>query len=360
MRKLTVVAVLLVSGVFLIGQVSGCGDDKARTTATICLKDTGQNKCYDLDAEIECGSAYVGQDAEYTTGCQPSYTDNGDWTVTDGCTGLMWQQEDDDITRDWVEALDYCEGLELAGQSDWRLPNIRELLSIVDYGRQGPSINRDFFPGTDSAQYGSSTTHADGNFLEGPWVANFTDGLARGLNLVPPDLYVRCVRSRMTSIICLKDTGQNKCYDLDVEIECGSAYVGQDAEYTTGYQPSYTDNGDWTVTDGCTGLMWQQEDDDVKRDWAEALGYCEGLELADQRDWRLPNVGELLSIVDYGRYDPAINADFFPGTDSALYWSSTTNIDELYLETPWVVFFNCGAVSAIFWTPPDLYVRCVR
>ena len=60
--------------------------------------------------------------------------------------------------------------------------------------------------------------------------------------------------------------------------------------------PRFTDHSDETVTDNVTGLMWQQEDDDVRRDWEDALVYCEELDLAGYTDWRLPDGGELRSI----------------------------------------------------------------
>ncbi|MCP4414408.1 MAG: DUF1566 domain-containing protein [Gammaproteobacteria bacterium] len=63
------------------------------------------------------------------------FNDNSDGTVSDNATGLMWQQSDDGNSRDWVNALSYCENLTLGEQSDWRLPNAKELQSIVDYTR---------------------------------------------------------------------------------------------------------------------------------------------------------------------------------------------------------------------------------
>ncbi len=63
------------------------------------------------------------------------FSDNKDGTITDSATGLMWQQTDSQKSMDWQEALEYAEALELAGLTDWRLPNAKELQSIVDYSR---------------------------------------------------------------------------------------------------------------------------------------------------------------------------------------------------------------------------------
>lgn len=122
--------------------------------AVLGLPDSGQNFCYELIEggrsadSVECSKATCwGQDGAYSSGCadEGRFTDNGDGTVNDNCTGLMWQKNTADIDGDgiendqvsWCEALAYCEGLTLAGHSDWRLPNVRESQSIINYGNGG-------------------------------------------------------------------------------------------------------------------------------------------------------------------------------------------------------------------------------
>jgi len=119
----------------------------------------------------------------------------------------------------------------------------------------------------------------------------------------------------------------------------------------------FIDNGDGTVTNTDTGLMWQKDTDPDIYEWQDALSYCENLTLAGYDDWRLPNVNELQSLVDYERYDPTINTTYFPNTLSSFYWSSTT-----YAYDPsyaWYVRFNDGYVldcsKSYFY-----YVRAVR
>ncbi|MBN1420395.1 MAG: DUF1566 domain-containing protein, partial [Planctomycetes bacterium] len=116
----------------------------------------GQRHCYDgVGNIIFCASAdYPGQDGFYGAGCpnEGRFVDNGDGTVTDTCTGLIWQKDTADVNGDgqitwegdaltWQDTLKYCDALVFAGRDDWRLPNIRELLSIVDYGRDNPAID---------------------------------------------------------------------------------------------------------------------------------------------------------------------------------------------------------------------------
>lgn len=124
--------------------------------------------------------------------------------------------------------------------------------------------------------------------------------------------------------------------------------------------PSYTDNGDETVTDNNTGLIWQKSDDDVQRNWQQALDYCNGLSLGGKTDWRLPNIKELLSVVDLSTYDPAIDTTNFPGVlagvSNSYYWSSS-----YYSPNPvhaWYVTFYTGGSNYTNKTS-NYYVRCV-
>jgi len=105
-----------------------------------------------------------------------NFIDNNNGTVTDNATRLMWQKVDDATARDWETALSYAENLNLEGYSDWRLPNAKELQSLVDYTRSSqttnsPAINPIFDttsildPNGNSGQYPyfwTSTTHLDG------------------------------------------------------------------------------------------------------------------------------------------------------------------------------------------------------
>ncbi len=69
------------------------------------------------------------------------FVDNGDGTITDHATGLTWTQTDSQHGMNWLEALEYAESLDYAGHGDWRLPNAKELQSIVDYTRS-PDTSR--------------------------------------------------------------------------------------------------------------------------------------------------------------------------------------------------------------------------
>jgi hypothetical protein len=181
------------------------------------LPTTGQTKCYDEGAESACDSAdYPGQDGFYQAGCPTAgrFTDNGDGTVTDTCTGLMWQKETADVNKngsigdedrpEWVDALKYCERLSFAGHDDWRLPNVRELQSIVDYGRFSPAIDPVF--GAFSDGYWSSTSIADNPYYA--WVVYFNVG---DISLVQLINYVRAVRGGLWSLAYLNPPKPREC-----------------------------------------------------------------------------------------------------------------------------------------------------
>jgi hypothetical protein len=125
---------------------------------------------------------------------QAAYVSNGDGTVTDTTTGFMWQQEDarnDGGGFTWNDALAYCEELSLGGFNDWRLPNYRELASLVDDSRFDPAIDPVFQ--CRSGPYHTSTNSADSPSLT--WYMEFQVGHSIGLSVKPATLYVRCMRA---------------------------------------------------------------------------------------------------------------------------------------------------------------------
>jgi len=165
----------------------------------------------------------------------------------------------------------------------------------------GPTINTSYFPDTkQNYVYWSSTTLAGGT--HSAWYVYFYDGRVRCADNTSA-YHVRAVRG------------------------------GQ-------FDNSFIDNFDGTITDTSTGLMWQQDTAPGRYNWEQALTYCENLSLAGKNDWRLPNRNELQSIVDYSRYNPAIDTAFFPDTGADYYWSSTTGAN--YPNEAWAAYFFYG------------------
>ncbi len=104
----------------------------------------------------------------------PRFKDNGDGTISDNATGLMWVKDPPLVTKFWNVAVDYCDGLNYAGHSDWRLPNVNELAALIDRGRDTPAINTTFFPNTANNDYWTSTTQRDN--INNAWAVHFEDG----------------------------------------------------------------------------------------------------------------------------------------------------------------------------------------
>jgi hypothetical protein len=122
---------------------------------------------------------------------------------------------------------------------------------------------------------------------------------------------------------------------------------------------SYTDNGNGTVIDNVTGLMWQKASSPGQYVHTQAVAYCPTLTLGGRTDWRLPSQIELLSIVDYGVGDPSINSTYFPSTPGSGFWSSTvvTGVS----TTAWSVSFGDGLTYSIDNLKSiPAFARCVR
>jgi quinol monooxygenase YgiN len=314
----------------------------AEAIAEARVAQTGQTHCWDTNgALIPCTG--TGQDAEIQAGAPwptPRFTDNGDGTVTDHLTGLIWLKDANrfgEVT--WEQALIIAKNLASghSGLSDgsqrgqWRLPNINELESLLHLDNaSGPALPAGHpFTNVHAANYWSSTTVASAPPL-GWYVA-----LAVG----PPvfDLKINLMRMwpvRGTGRIA--QTGLKQCYDASGHpIPCEG--TGQDGELQMGIPfptPRFTDNGDGTVTDHLTGLIWLKDANSFgTRSWEQALRDCNSLAsgshgLTDGSTpgmWRLPNVNELRSLVDYNEFGPTLPKGHpFLNVQPTLYWSSTT------------------------------------
>ena len=166
----------------------------------------------------------------------------------------------------------------------------------------------------------------------------------------------------LAATIQLPQTGQTKCYNKSgTEIPCTG--TGQDGEIQAGIgwpSPRFADNGNGTVTDNLTGLMWVKSPDSTTRRWSKALDYCNNLNFAGHTDWRLPNVNELESLVNADAPDTAawLNTQGFSNVQSGDYWSSSTNAYST--RSAWYVRMWKGFVSSFGKGYNDSYVWPVR
>ncbi len=256
----------------LVTSVGGPWPDSLTGT---CTDGTKLSPCPQKDQSL------FGQDGSYRINV-PTYSVTTS-TLQDQVTKLVWQRIPDRVLREQAAAVDHCDALELAGETDWRLPTRLEYVSLLDEGQ-----------GAGYALPGAIALEATGTF----WTDS-ESGIAPGNYYVVNDevgdwnvavgstpFMARCVR--------------------------GAPLAGS-LQLAAG-----------VVTDSMTGLAWQASAlSDAPVRWTEALAYCESLSLAGKDDWRLPSIKELATIVDEGATDgPVIGASF--GVDiAAQYWSST-------------------------------------
>jgi hypothetical protein len=340
MNRLLVLGVLLTAPAFA-----------AESPLRYPLVDTGQAACFDNRGEITApkpGQPFFGQDAQFR-GRQPSYTLSTDGsTVADSVTGLTWQRSPDTdsdgaLTRKDKLTLAQAEALpaklnaaRFGGFSDWRLPTIKELYSLIMFSGVDPSgpamngarlqpfLDTKYFtfaygdPGAGErlidSQYASCTRYVGTSFKGSAKLfgVNFADGRITGYDLIMPGggmektFFVQCVRGN-------------------------PAYGRND----------FRDDGGGTVTDRATGLTWSKADSGKGMNWEEALAWVQARnaeKYLGHADWRLPNAKELQSIVDYGRspdmtgsaaIDPVFDCTKITNeigqADYPFYWTGTTH-----------------------------------
>lgn len=291
---------------------------------------TGQVEVYDgngnVISDLHPGDSLFGQDGNYLKGKKMSFKKNEDGTVTDLNTGLMWQAVPTAEGFDWNDAKEYCENLQLGGYDDWRMPTLKELFSISDFSSGWPYLDTTYFSLVDnetvdkSEQYWSSNTYV-GHTEEGQYNAAFGVNHATG--------HIKAYAAKAPEGGMPQGpppAGNNPPQGVNPEDNGNPPNPGQGGRRPTGNPMlkhvravrgelygvnDFHDNGDGTVTDRATGLMWAKYDNNKGVDWVEALYYAENLELAGYTDWRLPNVKELQGIVDYsyapGAKDPTLD-----------------------------------------------------
>lgn len=335
----------------------------ALNAASYLVADTAQTNCYGDATSIAppaSGQPFYGQDAQLY-GNQPAYRNNGDGTISDLNTGLMWVQSRGSKMT-WSAALAGAATNRTGGYSDWRLPTIKELYSLILFsGTNGPSLTNatGYIPFLDTNYFGftygsgvgservidcqdwSATRYVSTTMVgdETIFGVNFADGRIKGYPRYDPSsggttgqlLYVRYVRG-------------NPGYGMN----------------------SLVDNGDGTLSDNATGLMWPQADSGAGMNWSNALAWVQARNATNYlgyNDWRLPNAKELQSLVDYAR-SPATTASAaidpkFACTaitneggavDYPFYWAGSTHLDGS--ATPLGVYVCFGRALGWMQLPP--------
>ena len=292
-------------------------DHNSKTWAVRLIPDSG---------ETRDTTKTFGEDSDYIINPQ-AFKDNGDETITDNVTGLMWQQgEGGEMT--WQSGLEYCKNLKTGGYGNWRLPDSMELLNLVNHG--SPMFDKLFVSPEEAEYWWTSSTQANQPDIAA-WEVNINGG-----------------SGSKTFITTISAGGEKAFYVRCVRDPSKSAFVTE----------HFTVNNDGTVLDNSNGLIWQQAEDGGTYSWDDSIKYCEVLSLAGKEDWRLPNVKELRSMCDDTLMYPAVDKQAFPDINAANgYWSSSYENHDT--ARGWMIMVVDGKVEH-----PDksekFQARCVR
>lgn len=309
---------------------------------------TGQHLCFDA-AGRPADCAGTGQDGEFRAGApwpEPRFEPQGDGLALDRLTGLVWPHiaSMGDFPMSWPEALAAVADMNREnafGHADWRLPNRRELLSVVSHAHHRPALPAGHPFSVQQTWYWTSTT------------ASRAPGYAWHVHLEGGRMfYGDKTRDAMVWPVrgespLLARTGQRTCRDVSGNVvDCEG--TGQDAELLKGAawpEPRFAPE-DAGVRDLLTGLLWTRSADLCGVcTWEEALEAARRHREGDLR-WRLPNISELESLVDAERHDPTLPAGHLFENPQEAYWSSTSSAYSP--DWAYCLYLHKGAVGVGF------------
>lgn len=321
--------------------------------------------------------AATGQTATYASGDDGSikrgvawpatrYTDNGNGSVTDNLTGLIWLKNAGCFAQAvWATALTDVNQL-ASGQcglndgssaGQWRLPNVIELESLVDPSTDGPALTAgNPFVNVASSIYWTSTSYFGGE--EGSpnaWAIRMSDG--RYFN----DSILNAKQTAANAVWAVKGSTSGTA-KLQATGLFARFQVGDDGTLQDGVPLIYLrflDNNNGTVTDTVTGLVWLKEANCIQSDWATAVsavnklasGQCGLTDASAAGSWRMPNRNEMQSLADRNQNNEAdylissfLNQDqtvyqaaiFNNMVPLQYYWTSTT--DAANTGEAWTVY----------------------
>ena len=372
------------------------------------VKKTGQRKNYkDYD------------DGFYEMGTVRKYKRFDDNTILDRATGILWQdnKEGNNSKLSWEEAKEYCHKLVINLNDDWRLPTREELSSLVLYSKYQPATD-DIFKYIVSDKYW--TLNANKRKSREAWVVDFKYGNEYSSS-IDKKYNLRCISSQILPIAnagldmlvregtkvklsainssrkelidsyswseggvelgkgieinkninrgihlielsIIDKKGRDNIDNLSVSVVFNGSKIkktGQiktygdydDGNLSLGYAISYSNSGGY-IKDNVTKLVWS-DSSNKKLSFSQAQEYCSDL----GTQWRLPTRLELSTLVNYGKYNPAINDNYFGDTEDDYYWTQT--ISHIQGYSVYVIDFGYGSESIKKITTSN-YTRCVK
>jgi Protein of unknown function (DUF1566) len=292
-----------------------------------------------------------------------------DEVVLDINTGLIWTKNASlsDFPMTWNEALTFIKELnhsELYGYDDWKLPNRRELFSLISHEAINPSLPYGHpFVNVFTGYYWTSTSCT--RLPNQAWYihlggARVFKGMKYGSYMVWPAR----VADRLNNQVQVFKTGQIYCYDENGNIvDCHN--TGQDGEFQSGLQsnqPRFIENT-YTIYDSATNLTWLKSANHYNDmlDWNSAFDLIEKMNREHKYgydDWRLPSIVELESLTDLNQHSPALPVDHLFVNVQEFYWSSTTSMYDI--NYAWVLYVKDGAVGVGYKPISEFYLWPVR
>jgi hypothetical protein len=251
------------------------------------LPDTGQQSGF---------TSTFGEDNDFTIN-PPYFIDNGNGTITDTVTGLMWQKTDGGEMK--IEnAKIYCDTLSLGGFTDWQLPTALEAYSILNLQQLNPAIDVSYFTNTNAEYWWTSQTQA--NDTNKIWSANAGGGIGN--------------HPRTEAI----SAGGTKKFHVRAV-----RYINAPIALSQRFEKINS-----TIVDSTTNLQWQSEMGIDSMTWEQALSYADTSTFEGFTDWRLPNIKELFSLADLNIVNTCMNNALFSNVVLSTLWSSTTLINQ--------------------------------
>ncbi len=223
--------------------------------------------------------------------------------------------------RNAVDADGFCDTFNTQGLRGWRLPTPDELFFLTDKSRIEASVDPLFNTFVSDPYWTAASWATDPS---NRWAVDFSEGNLTHTLPASSNHSLTCVHGDPIPHEWIRQA------DNDIVIDLG------------------------------TDLMWQDSSDTNSNDlnWFESIHYCEDLVFAGYDDWRLPNINELVSMVEYNHVNPAMNP-LFEAAVSREYWSSTSDVRMQY-ERAWTVDFSDGKTPRIRKEATGPYTRCVR
>jgi hypothetical protein len=419
----------LIGYLFLLLLLTGCQEAaNENKKLDVCPKNatlqyplkTGQKNIFRFEDITTTPSTYYYDDGYEKRGYARAFKNLQDGTVHDEHFDLYWQDNEAVEDTNATDAENYCKNLTLAGYTDWRLPNLYELSTLMDLGTQNDLINPGFYTMPHGAYYSSNeatnryqifVADFESNNFEITKVDKVIDlnnssplyGVYVG-SIQKPKYDSKGILLYILDELTYYDEKKNMLTSLTTyqRYDENGTLIATDGPFLTQETPLHPpeiekvvkpyikcvrgkevkgfhfvrDNKRGIVKDTATNLMWQDTPDVVNArfQWGGAVKYCSELRLGGYRDWRLPTVTELLTLVDLNRSSVFAVDDTFLYRCACRFHSSSDLCGGELCEQKNLQLNTCGALDPLIMendsvdtnpydkntSEPYFKVRCVR